>query len=142
MANRTNKKKRDLPSPLQAFIIQEQAKTIEDLRAIIAQHEAARGIEAERLALASARANTAEERVKALEVAASIQFDVFAKGTAPTGVCSDDVITCGADPVVVKVPSQQEMDALNRGDFVDVSSPPGTGYRNYPENGGQEGGLG
>jgi hypothetical protein len=122
MANRTNKKKRDLPSPLQAFIIEQQTKQIEELRFIIHQHEAAREIEAERLALASERANAAEERVKALEVAASIQFEVVPKNTL-TGVCSEDVITCFQDPVVIKTMSQQEMDALNRGDFVDVTTP-------------------
>lgn len=97
MANRTNKKKRDVPSPVQAFIIEQQTQEIGELRSIIAAHEAARGIEAERLSLASGRANAAEERVKALELAHKINTETMSVFVTPIEPpCSDDVITCDA----------------------------------------------
>ena len=104
MANRTNKKTRDLPNPLQTFIIEQQTKEIEELRYIISTHEAARRIEAERLRQAHARIET-------LELAHKINTETLSVYVTP----------------VVKVLSDADKAALNRGDFVDVSMPNGTG---------------
>lgn len=114
MANRTTHKLKSI-NLAQQDVIDRQTRKITALEEVIQQHEAARRIEADRLEAASTRANAAEvtvaeltQRLETLQLAHKINTETLA---------------VYATPVVVKEPSQDELKALEQGEFVDVTTP-------------------
>jgi chromosome segregation ATPase len=116
----------------QQDIIDRQTQKIGRLEEVVQQHEAARIIEVDRLANAQARMADILAREEALKV----RVDEYQKQVedlqdklaklALAHKINTETLAVFATPVV-KVLSQADQEALTRGDYVDVSSPPGTG---------------